>query len=80
MMVKEVTKVKHETTLTKNIVWNIQNKEYKVKNVPYVELDAEEKNYFNMDVSIRLTMLRDLMVMNEIPNVVDYSLVADFEV
>lgn len=41
MMVKEVTKVKHETTLTKNIVWNIQNKEYKVKNVPYVELDAE---------------------------------------
>lgn len=81
MLVKEVAIVKPETTfLTKNVVWNIDGKQYVVENVPYSELKAEENEYFDMDVSIRLTMLRDLMLMEEIPSKIDYSMVANFEV
>lgn len=80
-LVKEVAVMKPEPTLlTKDVVWNIDGKQYVVKNVPYSELKAEENEYFDMEVSIRLTMIRDLMYMNEIPSVIDYSVVADFEV
>ncbi|WP_433595430.1 hypothetical protein [Lysinibacillus xylanilyticus] len=73
--------MKPETTfLTKNVVWNIDGKQYVVENVPYSELKAEENEYFDMDVSIRLTMLRDLIFMEEIPSKIDYSIVANFEV
>lgn len=78
---KEVAVVKPETTfLTKDVVWNIDGKQYIVQNVPYSELKAEENEYFDMDVSIRLTMLRDLMYIKEIPSIIDYGIVANFEV
>lgn len=78
---KEVAVVKSDSTfLTKDVVWDINGKQYIVKNVPYSELQAEENEYFDMDVSIRLTMLRDLMFMEEIPPEIDYNIVANFEV
>lgn len=80
-LIKEVAVVKTEnTSLTKDVVWNIGEREFVVKNVPYSELPSEENQYFDMDVSIRLTMLRDLMCMGEIPTIIDYSIVANFEV
>ncbi|MDN4608187.1 hypothetical protein [Sporosarcina highlanderae] len=80
-IVREVAAMKPGTkSLTKDVKWTIDEKAYVVKNVPYSILPAEENEYFDMDVSIRLTMIRDLMYMNEIPAVIDYSVVSDFEV
>ena len=67
------------TTLKKDIIWKIDNIEYKVINVPYSELDAEEDEYLNLDVSLKLTMIRDLMVSGEIPCEVDFGDVVDLE-
>lgn len=73
--------MKPETTfLTKSVVWTIDGKQYIVEKVPYSELNAEENEYFDVDVAIRLTMLRELMFMRDIPSKVDYSIVANFEV
>ncbi|MCJ7843384.1 hypothetical protein MUB24_21400 [Lederbergia sp. NSJ-179] len=69
-----------ETTLTKDVIWYIDGKKYVIQNVPYSKLQAEEEEYFDMDVSVRLTILRDLMYMNDIPLIIDYKLVEGFEI
>lgn len=77
---KEVLKVKSEpTVLTKDIIWRIEQNEYIVRNVPYVELDADGAEFLDLDVSITVTALRDLMVGNAIPNDVRYEDFANIE-
>lgn len=80
-LVREVAAMKPGTkSLKKDVKWYLGERAYVVKNVPYSILPAEENEYFEMDVSIRLTMIRDLMYMNEIPSVIDYNVVSDFKV
>ena len=40
-------------------------------------MHSEEKEYFEMDIILKFTMIRDLICANEIPNVVDFNGVAD---
>ncbi|PLR83591.1 hypothetical protein CVD25_17205 [Bacillus canaveralius] len=75
-----VLKVRSEPTmLKKDIIWRIDQTEYVVRNVPYVKLDADGEEFLDMDVSVTMTALRDLMVENEIPHDVDYEDFAHIE-
>lgn len=56
---------------TKNVTWSISNKEYVVRNVPYQVIETEE--FLALDVSIKLTALRDLMFENKIPQDVNFK-------
>jgi hypothetical protein len=59
--------------------WSILDANYIIRNVPYERLDAEGEIFFDLDVSLKMAMIRDLMVTNEIPHDVDFELVAEFE-
>lgn len=69
-----------EKIVKKEFTWNINGKEYKVLNVPFYEMNAEEKDYVDTEVAIKLAIIRDLMVANEIPHTVDFDEVADIEI
>jgi len=63
-----------------DVKWSTLDNNYIVRNVPYEKLDAEGEIFFDLSVSIKLAMIRDLMGNNEIPHDIDYDLVANFEV
>jgi hypothetical protein len=67
-------------SLKKEFTWNINGKEYKVLNVPFYEMNADEKDYVDAEVALKLALIRDLMVANEIPHTVDFDEVADIEI
>jgi hypothetical protein len=70
----------HLELLKKDVHWTISNVNYVVRNVPYTELDAEGDEFYSLGVSIKLTMIRDLMYMNQIPHDVNFDDVADLDV
>lgn len=80
-MTREVLKVKREPTMLKkkSIIWHIDQDEYVVRNVPYIEIDAEGEEFLDANVSITITALRDLMYDGAIPRVVDYEQFAHIE-
>lgn len=57
--------------------WRIGDTDYIIRNVPCEEYGGEK--VFNLDVSIKVATIRDLMVMNEIPHDVDFKLAEDIE-
>lgn len=67
------------TMLTKDIHWQIADCKYVVRDVPYLIADYDSEELLDMDVSITVTTLRDLMVENAIPNEVNYNDFADIE-
>ena len=67
------------TMLKKDINWQTENRLYIVRNVPYLKADNDGEEMLDLDVSITLTALRDLMVENAIPQDVDYMDYADIE-
>jgi hypothetical protein len=69
-----------EIVIKKEFAWTINGKEYKVLNVPFYEMNAEEKDYIDAEVALKLSLIRDLMVANEIPHIVDFDEVADIEI
>ncbi|MBS4224168.1 hypothetical protein [Lederbergia citrea] len=72
--------MERETTfLKKDIIWNILEKKYIVRNVPYTVSDTEDEQFLDLDVSMRLTALRDLMFENEIPHDINYEDIAHIE-
>lgn len=72
--------MKNEPTMfKKDIHWQIANTEYVVRNVPYLKDDSDEEEMLDLDVSITITTLRDLMVENAIPHDVDYEDFADIK-
>ncbi|MGQ4668107.1 hypothetical protein ACUIJN_20210 [Metabacillus halosaccharovorans] len=72
--------MEHEPTmLTKDIHWQIEECAYVVRNVPYLKADYDGEEMLDLDVSIALTTLRDLMVENAIPHDVNYDEFADIE-
>lgn len=77
---REVPAVKSETNKpTKDIVWSILDKEYAVRNVPYSRLAADGEEFLSLGVSIKLELIRELMLLDEIPNDVDFNDVADIK-
>lgn len=67
------------TMLKKDINWQTENRVYIVRNVPYLKADNDGEEMLDLDVSITLTALRDLMVENTIPQDIDYMDFADIE-
>lgn len=77
---REVQTMKDEpSTYKKDIQWQIEECAYVVRNVPYLKADYDEEEMLDLDVSIAVTTLRDLMVENAIPHEVDYEDFADIE-
>lgn len=66
-----------EKIIKKEMTWNIGDEEYKILNVPYYEMNSEEKEYLDFDVALKLSLIRDLMVVDEIPRTVDFDEIAD---
>jgi hypothetical protein len=69
-----------EKIIKKEFTWNINDKEYKVLNVPFYEMNTEEEDYVNAEVAIKLALIRDLMIADEIPHIVDFDDVTDIEI
>ncbi|MFD2639132.1 hypothetical protein [Piscibacillus salipiscarius] len=67
------------TVLTKDVQWKINDSKYIIRNVPYLKADYDEEELFDLDVSLTITSLRDLMVENKIPNDVNYEDFADIK-
>ena len=67
------------TILKKDICWTIAGTSYIVRKVPYLIADNDGEEMLDLDVSITVATLRDLMVENAIPHVVDYEDYADIE-
>ena len=55
----------------RDIHWSISGTDYVIRNVPYEQIDNEE--YLDINVSIKITALRDLMFENAIPKDVNYE-------
>ena len=68
-----------ENELRKDFVVEIEGITYKIRNIPYVELDAEGDEFIDIGVALKLTMIRDLMYANEIPHDVDFTDVEDLK-
>lgn len=66
-----------ERRMKREMIWHIDGTEYKVLNVPMCELHAEEEEYVDLDIALKLGMIRDLMVANDIPPLVDFDEVVD---
>lgn len=77
---REVLKVDSEPAmLKKDIRWQIEDSVYVVRNVPYLKADYDGEELLDIDVSITLTALRDLMVEAMIPLDVDFTDFADIQ-
>lgn len=75
---KEVLDVNNEiNNQTKDIVWRILDKELTVRNVPYSKIDAEGEEFFSVGVSLKLDLIKELMLHEEIPYDVDFTDVSD---
>lgn len=67
------------TELKKDIRWKISGSVYVVRNVPYLKAEYDGEELMEMDVSITLTALRDLMVEEAIPHDINYDDFADIK-
>lgn len=77
---REVPAVKSETNKPrKDIVWCILEKEYVVRNVPYTKINVNGEEFISAGVSVKLELIRKLMLMNEIPHDVNFNDVADLK-
>jgi hypothetical protein len=63
--------------LLQTVKWSILNEEYTVSNVPYLVIDGEE--FFDSNVSILLTTLKELMLENKISKDIDYAKLVGIE-
>ena len=71
---------KTEKIVKKEFTWTINGEKYKVLNVPFYEMDAPEREYVDTEVALKLALIRELMVADEIPHIVDFDEVADIEI
>lgn len=63
----------------KDIVWSIEDKKYAVRNVPYFRIDAEDEEFLSIGVSVKLELIRTLMLMNKVPNDIDFTDITDLK-
>lgn len=69
-----------EKFTTFDVTWNISGNECKVLNVPTYEMDSEDRYYHKADVTMKLAIIKDLMIANKIPSTVNFDDVADIKV
>lgn len=67
------------TVSKKDFVWEMNGTEYKILNIPYEELDADGEEFVDLQVALKMEMIRELMIAERIPSVVDYEVVATLE-
>lgn len=63
--------------MSKALVWHLDGIEYKILNVPVYEMHSQWNGYYDLDVTLKIAMIRDLMYADEIPYVVDFNDVSD---
>jgi len=80
MVVEEVAKVTENAMSKKVFKWDMDGTEYKILNVPYERIDTEGEEFVDLDVAIKMEMVRELMIAEKIPSVVDFNVVANFEI
>lgn len=68
----------NSTVNTKTVTWEIDGINHTIYNVPYSEYNDED--YYDIDVSLNLAMIKDLMIRMEIPNEIDYNDVSDLNI
>lgn len=76
LSIKEGLDVKIEPTTTqkyKDVVWEIDDNYYVVKNVPHMQFEDDYEEYVDSNVSIILFAIRDLMLEGKLPNEVDFE-------
>lgn len=69
-----------EKIIKKEFTWTINGEKYKVLNVPFYEMDAPEREYVDIEVVLKLALIRELMVADEIPHTVDFEEVVDIKI
>lgn len=67
------------STFKKDIHWYIDETTYVFQNVPYLNADYDGEELLDLEVSITVTALRDLMLEDAIPHDIDYEDFADIE-
>ncbi|WP_226682138.1 hypothetical protein [Sutcliffiella horikoshii] len=71
---KEVLKVKLEPkSLKKDIVWQVNQENYIIHNVPYTLNNSKTEEYLDINVTITVTALRDLMVSEQLPSEINFD-------
>lgn len=65
--------------MNKDITWTIDGVKYTIRNVPYEKHDADGEEFIDLDVAIKLEIIRELMNEDKIPQDVDYSLAEGIE-
>ncbi|GAB4074296.1 hypothetical protein GCM10028778_17990 [Barrientosiimonas marina] len=67
--------------LTRDMVWHVSSdKKMTVRNVPYSMMDTDGEEIISLDVSIKLELIRELILQEEVPQDVDFNDIADVEV
>ncbi|MGE6833652.1 hypothetical protein ACQKGA_28270 [Priestia megaterium] len=74
----EVTAVTEQTVSRskKEFVWVMDGIEFKISNVPCERLDKNSEEVVDLEVAIKIEMLRELMIAKRIPQQVNYEVVA----
>lgn len=67
------------TTFKKDIHWYIDETTYVIRNVPYLKSDYDGEELLDLEVSITVTALCDLMIVDAIPHDIVYEDFADIE-
>lgn len=80
MVTEEVTDVTKHTISKKVFAWDMDGTKYKILNVPYELMDTEGEEFVDLDVAVKMEMIRELMIAERIPSVVDFEVVANFEI
>lgn len=80
MVIEEVTKVTENTISKRVFSWDMDGTEYKILNVPYERIDTEGEEFVDLDVAVKMEMVRELMAAERIPSVVDFEVVANLEI
>lgn len=59
MVTEEVTDV---TKSKKVFTWDMDGTKYKILNVPYECIDADGEEFVDLDVAVKMEMVRELMI------------------
>ncbi|WP_407269679.1 hypothetical protein [Radiobacillus sp. PE A8.2] len=62
-----------QPVLTQDVHWNINGTNYVIRNVPYFTYDNDDEKLLDLDVSITMTALKDLMVQGKMPKDINFE-------
>lgn len=80
MLYRKVSDMRNETEKQKqDIIWKVFDRTLTVRNVPYSILDAEDEKFISAGTSLKLELLKELMLQEEIPSEVDFREVANLK-